>query len=94
MNTVGGAGAGVAGNLISGNHAGGVEIAGSADHNQVAANFIGTDEMGKGSLPNLTDGVDIFGGTDNLIGGNGGSAQPGRGNLISGNGRDGAPHLG
>jgi titin len=87
-NTVGGAVAG-AGNLISGNHAGGVEIVGAADHNQVAANFIGSDKMGKVSVANLTDGVDIFGGTNNLIGGKGGFGPTGQGNLISGNDRDG-----
>jgi Right handed beta helix region len=87
-NTVGGTGQG-AGNLISGNHAGGVELIGSADHNQVAANSIGTDKMGKFSVANLTDGVDIFGGTNNLIGGKGGFGPTGQGNLISGNDRDG-----
>jgi parallel beta-helix repeat protein len=89
-NTLGGAGIAQGGNLISANHAGGVEIIGSATQNQVAGNYIGTDQSGKNFFFGIVaDGVDIVGGTNNLIGGKGGVVPGGQGNLISGNGRDG-----
>jgi Concanavalin A-like lectin/glucanases superfamily/Domain of unknown function (DUF4214)/Right handed beta helix region len=87
-----------AGNLISGNSDGGVEID-QATANAVQGNFIGTNLRGNGAVPNgpsgtLLDGVDLLdGASNNLIGGtsqvDGNGNLSGLGNLISGNGFDG-----
>src|SRR5262249_3484925 len=77
-NTIGGTAAG-AGNLISGNSLFfDVWINGSSN-NQVQGNIIGTDVTGTRSL-GRSRGIDIEGGTNNLIGG----TAAGAGNLISG----------
>jgi hypothetical protein len=75
-NTVGGTTA-AAGNLISGNHSGGVVI--WAVGNVVAGNFIGTDAAGTAALPN-DQGVYV-GASGNTIGG----TAAGAGNLIAHN---------
>ncbi len=68
-----------AGNVISGNAGWGITISASA--NVVQGNFIGTDASGASDLANGMDGVSIFAGADNVIGG----TTPGAGNLIAGN---------
>lgn len=78
-NSVGGTVAG-ARNLISSNALYGVRING-ADGNTVAGNYIGTDVTGLGALPNLSGGVNVFGGSGNTIGA---TTVDGR-NVISGN---------
>jgi hypothetical protein len=84
-NVVGGAVSG-ARNVISGNGANGVRIFGTgAAGNDVQGNHIGTDLDGEVDLGNRSDGVLIFNGRDNTIGG----TESGAGNTISGNGQDG-----
>ncbi|MBL8795888.1 MAG: right-handed parallel beta-helix repeat-containing protein [Planctomycetia bacterium] len=86
-NTIGGATAGLR-NIISGNGANGVVIAGSTElGNLVVGNFIGTDRTGTRRVGNFLDGVVIRDGASfNTIGG---ASQPsptgGLGNVISGN---------
>jgi hypothetical protein len=80
--TVGGSTFG-AGNLISGNLSGGLEIISS--DNTVQGNRIGTDATGTFALANGGNGVTITNGSNNLIGG----TTPGAGNLISANSGDG-----
>jgi hypothetical protein len=82
-NVVGGTTPG-AGNLIAANTHDGVAIGGhisvGGNGNVVQGNYIGTNVTGTAALGNR-DGVRIWGGSDNLIGG----AEAGAGNLISGN---------
>jgi hypothetical protein len=82
--TIGGTAFG-AGNVISGNGAHGVEIAGAASTGvTVQGNDVGTDKTGTMKLSNTLDGIDVnSGAASNTIGGS--SA----GNVISGNKRDG-----
>ncbi len=79
-NTIGGSVAG-AGNVISGNLGGGVEIAdsGLAYNNVLQGNLIGVDVSATFALGNANWGVLIQGSSDDLIGG------LGAGNVISGN---------
>ncbi|MBN2085237.1 MAG: CSLREA domain-containing protein [Anaerolineales bacterium] len=71
-----------AGNVISANHLSGVAIAGGfAKENVVQGNLIGTDLTGSVGLGNLTDGVNIVGSNNNLIGG----SDPGARNVVSAN---------
>jgi hypothetical protein len=81
-NTVGGTTPGT-GNIISGNHANGVAIAGSL--NLVAGNFIGLNAAGNAAIANLANGVVVTTGTANTIGF---ITAQGR-NVISANGLDG-----
>ncbi len=82
-NTIGGAAAG-AGNQISGNGGGGVQINGAAaTGNFVQGNLIGTASDGAAALGNNQQGVLIIGGTSNAIGG----TAAGAGNVISANRR-------
>jgi hypothetical protein len=71
--------------VISGNGNDGVKIINGATGNVVSGNYIGVDATGATALPNHDDGVDIFLGSDNLIGGD----APGKRNVISGNVEDG-----
>jgi titin len=81
--TIGGTAAG-AGNLISGNFQGNIELLGSG--NLVQGNLIGTDITGAQALGKGGDGVFVgFGANTNTIGG----TVAGAGNLISGNQRNG-----
>jgi titin len=80
---VGGAAAG-AGNVISGNGGHGVYLNGTS-HCGVQGNYIGTDATGTLARPNLQDGVLIFYGNDNSVGGTAAGAR----NVISGNRWDG-----
>ncbi len=79
-NTIGGSSAGSR-NLISGNDRNGINFfGGSSILNEIFGNFIGTNALGNGPIPNGDGG--IFGlGNSNTIGG----PNPGEGNLISGN---------
>jgi hypothetical protein len=81
-NFVGGPEVGAA-NLIAGNTSRGVLLAGDAADNKVQGNFIGTN--GTADLGNGTEGVEIFEGSNNVIGG----TESRTGNIISGNGTDG-----
>jgi hypothetical protein len=90
--TVGGVAPG-AGNVISGNHQGGVTVHGAQSVGDVVqGNLIGTDVTGTKPLGNAYHGVYVGdwgvpgdGASDALIGG----ATAGAGNVISGNGNDG-----
>ncbi len=72
------------GNVISANYGAGVSLAGAGTTgNQVAGNFIGTDNTGTMVLGNMGNGVDISAGANgNLIGGLSARA----GNVIANNG--------
>jgi CSLREA domain-containing protein len=75
-NIIGGTAPG-AGNLISGNGFGGVDL--SSSGNIVQGNLIGTDVTGTAALGNMPLGVSVSG-SNNLIGG----TMPGERNVISG----------
>src|SRR5262249_49745714 len=81
-NTIGDTACG-ARNIISANRFDGVYLAGSGSSgNLVQGNYIGTDITGTAALGNGVDGVRIFDGTSNPIGGTTAAAR----NIISGNG--------
>ena len=75
------------GNLISGNGAGGVNVAGNGVmYNIVSGNYIGTDATGMAAIGNTGHGIAIGDGArNNVIGG----PTAGECNVISGNGEDG-----
>lgn len=80
-------------NILSGNNGHGLFFANGAVDNLAAGNYIGTNRTGTAAVPNLDDGVLIFGGSNNQLG-NGEGATPGEGcsggcNLISGNIQEG-----
>jgi hypothetical protein len=77
-NTIGGTSA-AARNLISGNHGNGIVVNGI--ENVLQGNYVGTDSTGTHPLPNTEDGVSVYAGMNNQIGG----TEPGAGNLLSGN---------
>ena len=80
-NTIGGVIDG-AGNLISGNRAGGVALNGvGAANNLVQGNYIGTDVLGRLALGNMFSGITINGGSSNLVGGTAAAAR----NVLSAN---------
>ena len=84
-NTVGGSVTG-ARNVISANGLGGVQFHNTGfSNNIVQGNFIGADITGTNALGNHEDGILLWAGTDNLIGG----SAPGAGNVIVGNRRYG-----
>ncbi len=85
-NLIGGTALG-AGNLVSGNLGGGIDLfaLGEAHENVVQGNFIGVNAAGTAPIANGVSGLDV-GGNDNLIGGTTSAAR----NLIAGN----APALG
>jgi hypothetical protein len=72
-------------NIISGNGRFGVFLFNGATRNQIAGNYIGTDDASTPGLGNLFDGVAVTGSTNNTIGGTGGS----QGNVIAANNRFG-----
>ncbi len=69
-----------AGNVISGNSGDGLAI--DANHPTMQGNLIGVDAKGTGVLGNLIFGIQVQGGTNNVIGGQ----QPGAANIIDNNG--------
>ena len=73
-------------NIISGNNLGVDIYSAYASGNRVVGNYIGSDALGTSILPNLLDGVRIYGGAHaNTVGG----AIFIEGNIIMGNGRSG-----
>ncbi|MBL8436329.1 MAG: DUF4347 domain-containing protein, partial [Zoogloea sp.] len=70
-------------NVLSNNLNAGVGLWGS--NNVVIGNYIGTDATGTLDRGNLSDGVDVFGGSNNRIGG----VTAAERNIISGNNRNG-----
>ena len=89
-NTIGGLVSG-AGNVISGNTLGGVDISTGSSNNLVVGNFIGTDSTGQIALPNAANGVLIdIGASSNTIGG----AASGSANVISSNASAGIEVIG
>jgi len=82
-NTIGGTNSGE-GNLISGTNDTGIYIL-NAGYNRVQGNLIGVNLAGTAALSNLNNGIVIYGGRGNLIGGPVSAAR----NLISGNGVSG-----
>jgi uncharacterized repeat protein (TIGR01451 family) len=86
INRIGGTTA-AARNVISGNGAHGIQIAGAAaDGNQVLGNYIGTDRTGSSAVANTLAGIDVAGGASGTVVG---GAAGGAGNLLSGNLWDG-----
>ena len=85
-NTIGGTIAAAA-NIISGNGGDGIDVGtesiyfGFDTQDLIAGNCIGTDRSGSIALPNAGDGVSIYGGSQNTIGG----TVIGAANVISGN---------
>jgi CSLREA domain-containing protein len=76
-------------NVISANGTG-ILLQTGADNNQVQGNYIGTDASGNhpsATLGNRRDGINIRGGTGNLIGG----VDPAQRNIIANNGRNSSP---
>ncbi len=69
------------GNVISGNTNDGMRIGG--DGNVILGNFVGTDSSGTVAVGNAWDGIGIWAGKGNKIGG----SEAGAGNLVSGNGK-------
>ncbi len=66
-NTVGGTASG-AGNVISGNNGGGLGISGvGTSNNVIEGNSVGTNANVTAALPNIGDGISIFGGATNNI---------------------------
>ena len=79
-NTVGGATAG-ARNIIGGhNNTNSAGITSSSDNNVVAGNYVGINAAGTAVIPNFV-GVNIFGGSNNTVGGADSSSR----NIIAGN---------
>ena len=70
-------------NVISGNKDNGIYIDGNS--NLVQGNYIGVSATGAGALGNTNNGIMIYGGSGNMIGG----GTPGARNIISGNGTNG-----
>ncbi len=69
-NVIGGA-APAARNLVSGNTSVGILMSGAAaSNNRVKGNFVGTTITGLAALPNTVAGVQVLGGSGNVIGGN------------------------
>jgi CSLREA domain-containing protein len=91
-NTIGGTAAG-AGNVISGNSSWGVSVARIADPGPsditVQGNLIGTTASGNAALGNGSDGINVSGAPNTVIGGAAGAR-----NVISGNGQDGIDVIG
>lgn len=65
-------------NVISGNHGGGIQLAGTSQGTQVLASLLGTDASGQKPLANLGNGISIVS-SKNQIGG----SAPGAGNVIA-----------
>lgn len=72
-------------NVISGNLGDGVRLTLSSGDTRIQGNYIGLNAAGTAALPNLENGVAMFDGTDNLVGG----TETGARNIISGNGANG-----
>ncbi|NQT27134.1 right-handed parallel beta-helix repeat-containing protein, partial [candidate division KSB1 bacterium] len=80
MNTIG------PGNIISGNAYHGITLASDeTDSNLVIGNYIGTDFLGSSAMPNQANGINLYNGDYNIIGGNTAETR----NVISGNGSAG-----
>jgi hypothetical protein len=79
-------------NLISGNYAFGIFVAGGTSvGNVIQGNYIGVNADGLVAVPNTYDGIQInYEANHTVIGG----VQPGEGNVISGNGGSGIAILG
>jgi uncharacterized repeat protein (TIGR01451 family) len=83
-NTVGGTTA-AARNCISSNIAHGILVLGPASANNIRGNFIGTDAAGATAFANISDGISMVSGANNVNNNVIGGATAGAGNLISGN---------
>lgn len=71
-------------NLVSGNNNRGILLV-EATKNNISGNYIGIDINGEESLANKSDGIEIRGSSNNIIG----SIEPQGGNIISGNNGNG-----
>ncbi len=80
-------------NVISGNGWGGVSVHGEGTvANQIRGNLIGLDALGETAVPNVLDGVLVYGGAENTA--LGVTSDIGQHNVIAGNGRDGIRIMG
>ncbi|HEY7913503.1 MAG TPA: FG-GAP-like repeat-containing protein, partial [Blastocatellia bacterium] len=82
-NTVGGTTA-AARNCISSNIAHGILVLGPASGNNIRGNFIGTDAAGALAFGNISDGISMVSGSNNVNNNIIGGATAGAGNLVSG----------
>jgi uncharacterized repeat protein (TIGR01451 family) len=83
-NTVGGTTV-AARNCISSNIAHGILVLGPASGNNIRGNFIGTDAAGAVAFGNISDGISMVSGSNNVNNNIIGGATAGAGNLVSGN---------
>ena len=81
-------------NVVSGNVSQGVLVIGPAMNNLVQGNFIGTNAAGTGGLGNLSDGVGMLSGANDVINCAVGGTAAGAGNIISANGGAGVQLIG
>ena len=65
-NLIGGAGP-LARNVISGNDGGGMGVYNGSAHNTVSGNYVGTDRLGVGLVPNGAAAISIVSSTDTLV---------------------------
>ncbi|MEW6155816.1 MAG: hypothetical protein AB1813_00185 [Verrucomicrobiota bacterium] len=72
-------------NVISGNGIVGIQLWNRASGNLIQGNFIGTDLTGTLDVGNAQPGINVYGASNNTIGGSTGAAR----NVISGNGLSG-----
>jgi CSLREA domain-containing protein len=78
------------GNVISGNEEDGIWLDGTAQHNLIAGNHIGTNRAGDTAVPNGGYGIVLSEwSSNNLIGSDGGTIETDEGNVISGNDQGG-----
>jgi len=78
-------------NVISGNYWDGVSIAGSGTiSNTISGNYIGTDALGSSAVGNALNGIRIWAGAENVVGGD----TEGERNIVSGNTQHGVRILG
>ena len=73
-------------NIISGNEFEGIIIGSpNSNSNKIMGNYIGLAFDGETIIPNINNGIGIYAGSDNIIGG----TLSGEGNVIAGNGENG-----
>ena len=72
-------------NVISGNNGGGLSLGSAGTGNLIEGNYIGVDKTGVAPLPNMAEGIVLYGASGNSVGG----VTAGAGNVIAANKADG-----